>query len=138
MVHTFHIRCQPGSSRRKRCPLVVRWIVVLLPGWLLTGVHAGNAVEQPLGQQLFGDRVKPFLETYCHRCHHPTAEESDVILTNITSSMADVEKADLWAAILRQLETSTMPPAEAQPQPSGVGRKLRLDISSNESTKYRF
>jgi hypothetical protein len=70
----------------------------------------------------FEKEVKPFLTTYCIKCHGETKKKGGVRLHQLKSGMSGEEDLELWELIQDLVETGEMPPEEEE-QPSEEERK---------------
>lgn len=88
---------------------------------LATLVSAGElrAGDSLSAAELFAERVRPFLHSYCVDCHGPEIRESQISLHDLGSFNADTET--LWEKIAEKLSFAEMPPADAE-QPSHIER----------------
>ena len=74
---------------------------------------AGASVEAR-----FRETVRPFLESYCLRCHGAEKPKGDLNLAAFTSAESVAKDLPRWELVLEQLEASSMPPAKAKAQPT--------------------
>ena len=74
------------------------------------GAEAGAA---PAG----GQPLKPFLETYCLKCHGETRQKADRRFDMLTGSLETAADAEAFQGILDALNLAEMPPADEK-QPS--------------------
>ncbi|HYV38307.1 MAG TPA: DUF1587 domain-containing protein, partial [Gemmataceae bacterium] len=103
------------------CPL----LGLALIGYLVlahgqTDVNAQTPVP-PKDQQFangFASTVRPFLDNHCAECHSGKAPKGDLDLSQYTSVDAVAKDLKRWEAVLRQLETETMPPKKAKVHPT--------------------
>jgi hypothetical protein len=63
------------------------------------------------------DAIRPFLTSYCIRCHGPKAQKADRRFDKLSSTTANTNEAELLQEILDQLNLAAMPP-EDEKQPS--------------------
>jgi len=63
------------------------------------------------------DAIRPFLTSYCIRCHGPKAQKADRRFDKLSSTAANTNEAELLQEILDQLNLAAMPP-EDEKQPS--------------------
>lgn len=62
--------------------------------------------------------VGPLLQKHCFACHGPNKQEADLRFDGLTGNLtAHPAEANIWSAILEQLETGAMPPEE-RPRPA--------------------
>jgi hypothetical protein len=87
----------------------------LLCSFLLLGVACSNA----RGDDLFRDKVAPFLQTYCYKCHNQKRAEGLLNLTRYTSSTLIARDYRQWEHVITFLKEEKMPPQEGkQPRPA--------------------
>lgn len=72
----------------------------------------------------FQDKVLPFLNTYCVRCHNEKKKSGELDLTRFTSAEKVFGDFRQWEHVLTFLRKEEMPPAKAK-QPSA---ELRADV----------
>ena len=89
------------------CPLLA--VLVLL------GTSDSRAADP------YQDKVVPFLNTYCVKCHDAKTKNGDLDLTKFTSSAKIVEDFRQWEHVVTFLKKEEMPPAKAK-QPSAALR----------------
>lgn len=70
----------------------------------------------------FTQRVKPFLDQHCLRCHNPDNLVSGVRVDHLDAGLDD-RHLKLWEAIERQLSSQAMPP-EDESQPTANERQM--------------
>ena len=68
------------------------------------------------------DVLLPFLESYCIRCHGPTAQKADRRFDEISFAAMSADDAELLQDILDQLNLASMPP-EDEKQPTAAEMK---------------
>ena len=91
---------------------------------------------------VFDETVKPFLRKYCTRCHSKTKHKGGLVLSGISSDLANGRDLDAWKGVLKQLVLDAMPPAKRrQPEQSEKDAVIRwinteLDKSGNASDIY--
>ena len=84
-----------------------KFILTLVTGLLLTGTI--NA-DKP-------DLIRPFLETYCIKCHGEDKQKGDRRLDHLTGNPKTLDEAEGLQEILDQLNLAEMPPEdEKQPK----------------------
>ncbi|QDU92322.1 DUF1588 domain-containing protein [Lignipirellula cremea] len=68
--------------------------------------------------------VRPLFQSHCIVCHGPAKQESDLRLDKLTGDLsAHPDEADIWSAILEQLETGAMPPGKrTRPKPEEIAQ----------------
>jgi hypothetical protein len=65
-------------------------------------------------KKTFDDTVSPFLSKYCTACHSRNSNETDVVLSGLSSNLASGDDMELWKTVLRQLHLEEMPPSESK------------------------
>ena len=81
-------------------------------------LQEANAKAFEANMALYKDKVMPFLEQHCTKCHGPDKQKGDLDLTQLDPDMKDGNGASRWATVRENLETSEMPPEdEARPTP---------------------
>ena len=89
------------------------FILALVAGLLVTGT--ANA-DKP-------DLVRPFLETYCIKCHGKDKQKGDRRLDHLSGNPKTPDEAEGLQEILDQLNLAEMPPEdEKQPKPEEIGQ----------------
>ncbi|NNE00339.1 MAG: DUF1592 domain-containing protein [Pirellulaceae bacterium] len=109
-----------NQSYRPCWDVVLRFALSILCVILLT--TSASAVEEVSGQPSFDTLVKPFLATYCARCHNAEAQKGDRRLDQLDGTIADDNDLVDYQDILDQLNLSEMPPPDEK-QPTDVDRK---------------
>ena len=85
----------------------------------------------------FSDTVQPVLRKYCVSCHGPEKQAGKVRFDKLTGNlMTHPAEADVWSAILEQIETGAMPP-EKKPRPSDQERTLLTTWIKQNVTQAR-
>jgi len=99
-----------------RTRLVVSRLLLLLPV-LLTASDVCAADP-------FQEKVRPFLDTYCVRCHDAKTKRGELDLTKFTTSAKILDDFRQWEHVITFLKKEEMPPAKAK-QPSA---ELRAEM----------
>ena len=86
----------------------------LMPLVILLG--AGSSAAR--GEDPFGDRVLPFLKTYCVECHDPTLKEGELDLTRYTSASLIAQDFRQWEHVVTFLKEEKMPPKKSKQPPA--------------------
>ena len=85
-----------------------QFLLALITGLLVTGTIDA---DEP-------DLVRPFLETYCIKCHGEDKQKGDRRLDHLTGNPKTLDEAEGLQEILDQLNLAEMPPEdEKQPKP---------------------
>jgi hypothetical protein len=66
----------------------------------------------------FDEPIRPFLESYCLRCHDGEKTEGGANLSRLIGERDLLEQRDLWLAAAEQVTREDMPPKGAMPEPS--------------------
>jgi hypothetical protein len=71
------------------------------------------------GDDLYRDKIAPFMQTYCYKCHDEKKTEGLLDLTRYTSSALIARDYRQWEHVITFLKEEKMPPKrEAQKQPA--------------------
>ncbi|HYF01338.1 MAG TPA: DUF1592 domain-containing protein [Planctomycetota bacterium] len=99
------------------------WIVAFL-----AALGTQDAVEAKRGAALktFKDKVHPFLEAYCIKCHG-TRPKGGVTLVHLLKSPATPAFSPLWKRVAGQVKAHTMPPEDAAKQPKAGERAAVME-----------
>jgi hypothetical protein len=73
------------------------------------------------GDDQFRDKVQPFLQTYCFKCHNEKTAEGLLNLTRYSSSALIAQDFRQWEHVITFLKEEKMPPKEAK-QPAAAER----------------
>lgn len=117
----------------------IRWLLTALSGLLLMIAGHRSAAEDPgpappqtgtgaggdadAVDARFRDQVRPFLATYCLKCHQGESPEGDLDLSAFETADAVAKDLARWELVLEQLDAGSMPPAKAKRQPSDEARE---------------
>jgi hypothetical protein len=97
----------------------VRSFAVLAVGFCALSAGAGPQASQ---DPEFESRIRPLLATYCFSCHGPKKQNGKVNLSVARGEAEIAQAPDPWLAAIRQLRTRSMPPDDAEKQPSEAER----------------
>ena len=89
----------------------------LLCSFVLLGVTCPRAYAE----DLFRDKVAPFMNSYCFKCHNEKNAEGLLNLTRYTSSALIARDFRQWEHVITFLKEEKMPPEDAK-QPSAAKR----------------
>lgn len=89
-------------------------IFLILSGGFASGQETG-----------FGEKIVPFFQEYCVKCHGENKSKGDVTLHDFKGGFVGENDQDLWEIILEVLEDGEMPP-EDEKQPD---TRLRKEVS---------
>ena len=81
----------------------------------------GLAFAQESGIAFPKEKLGPFLETHCIRCHGPEKQKGKMRLDTLSLSVTDNETAGSWQQVLDTLNAGEMPP-EDEPQPDPAAK----------------
>jgi hypothetical protein len=70
------------------------------------------------GDDPFRDKVEPFLQTYCFKCHNDKRTEGLLDLTSYKSSTLIARDYRQWEHVITFLKEEKMPPKESKKQPA--------------------
>jgi Protein of unknown function (DUF1592)/Protein of unknown function (DUF1588)/Protein of unknown function (DUF1587)/Protein of unknown function (DUF1585)/Protein of unknown function (DUF1595)/Planctomycete cytochrome C len=98
--------------------LTLAWLslVSLAPGLL-----AADRAEAEL-ERRFNGSVRPFVETYCLKCHGSQKPKGDFDLSPYTTLTAVTRDFARWEMVLDKLQTGEMPPEKAKEHPAPMLR----------------
>jgi hypothetical protein len=99
-----------------------------LTGSAQTSVDAELTAQRIDAEQFFGDRVAPFLKTYCLACHsnkRPT--EAGVNFSPALKSPGHSAFSQLWKKAAARVKAHDMPPDYADKQPTDAERQMFVD-----------
>ncbi len=85
------------------------WVFALVSLLLLTG--SARAEESPTLAS-FRDQVQPVLEDHCYRCHGEGLKKGNVSLDAFASENDLLKNRELWWAVLKNVRSGIMPPAD--------------------------
>src|SRR5688572_4214347 len=88
----------------------------LAPLLCLLGAAAAHAAGDP-----FADKVLPFVNAHCVRCHNKAKPSGEVDLTRYGSAAKALEDYRQWEHVAALLKKGEMPPAAAK-QPTAAAR----------------
>jgi Protein of unknown function (DUF1592)/Protein of unknown function (DUF1588)/Protein of unknown function (DUF1587)/Protein of unknown function (DUF1585)/Protein of unknown function (DUF1595) len=87
----------------------------------------------------FTKTVKPFLNSYCVKCHSGEKPKADFDLAGFSSVETIIADQPHWALVLEKLTAKEMPPAEAKDQPTKESREQVIEwitaLRTSEATK---
>lgn len=100
-------------------------LFALCAGGILLGADAARGAESESesvrprrrSEQIFAERVAPFLSANCISCHGEKSTKGDLDLKKLLMRPELVRNRQLWRTVLRQTETGEMPPEDAKKQP---------------------
>lgn len=71
----------------------------------------------------FGNKIQPFLATYCVGCHSEAEAEAKFRIDNIDGIVSAGKDVERWEKVLEMLSIGDMPPDDAERQPGAAERK---------------
>ena len=88
----------------------------------ISGLIAGLLVAGRVAADK-ADLVRPFLETYCIKCHGEDKQKGDRRFDHLTGNPKTLDEAEGLQEVLDQLNLAEMPPEdEKQPKPEETRR----------------
>ena len=91
------------------------------------GDAADVAAARAAALQTYKTQVQPFMTTYCARCHSGNRQKGGVTFESATKNPGAPAFALLWKRSAAQVKTHSMPPEDADAQPTEPERKAVLD-----------
>ena len=94
-------------------------------GFAQKSVDGEHAALKADAEQFFGDRVAPFIKTYCLDCHsnkRPT--EAGVNFSPALNSPGHSAFSQLWKKAAARVKAHDMPPDHAEKQPTDADRQM--------------
>ena len=73
------------------------------------------SISPVYSDQIFTNKIKPFLEDYCIRCHGEKKQKGDRRYDKLSDDFSDRETATLYQDMLDQLHLGEMPPKKPYP-----------------------
>jgi hypothetical protein len=116
------------TARRGRPPWVSLFTLLALPGALAVGpgpraiAPAADDGRAALEGE-FAGTVRPFVEAYCLGCHGAGKARGDIDLSRFATADDVARHFPQWEAVLEQLKSGDMPPADAKKKPTGEERR---------------
>ena len=98
------------------------WPMMALPAPAADAPATPSALEAR-----FRGEIRPFLETYCLRCHGKEKPKGEMDLSAFTSAGAAAKDLARWELVREQVEAETMPPPEAKRHPGDPERRAVLE-----------
>src|SRR5687768_7434399 len=99
-----------------------------MTGSAQTSVDGEHAALKADAEQFFGDRVAPFIKTYCLACHsskRPT--EAGLNFTPALKSPGHAAFSQPWKKAVARVKAHDMPPDYADKHPSDADRQMFVD-----------
>ncbi len=109
-----------GAVPSGHCARATLWLILVLV--CAAGGPAGSAGAQETTDEAFGQQIRPLLEKYCLDCHGDEGAEADLRLEKYRGVIQIRDARTTWLKVLRQLQATSMPPADAD-QPTPEERK---------------
>ena len=113
-----------GGARALTCGWIGRFAWGCLIGCCVLAPRAWAADH--LVAPSYAEDVQPILEQYCYACHGLGAKKGGVALDEFANAKAAQSAPKLWHAVLKNVRSGIMPPAE-KPRPSDQERRLLED-----------
>ncbi|MDD7987253.1 DUF1592 domain-containing protein [Lentisphaera marina] len=100
------------------------FLAVLIPG-------ASSAAEMS-----YSNTLKPFINSYCIKCHGPSKQKSNLRLDNLPFTLKDLANVEHWQSVLDELNQGNMPPENAKhPEVEEFSSVLDFLMDSLEKSK---
>lgn len=99
---------------------------------VVSAAHVAHAAERP---GAFTDAGVAFLKKYCVDCHSGEEPEAGLTLTTFRTNESLIRARSKWTAIVRMVETSVMPPEDAD-QPVLDERQKFVSLIRNTFAEY--
>jgi hypothetical protein len=104
---------------------------------LLVGLlSAGLFPQVVISDDSLLKQVRPFVDQYCISCHGPEDPESELRLDQLPSAIDTQEALETWQAILDQLQSSAMPPADSLQPATDISLDVMEVISGELKRAY--
>jgi hypothetical protein len=78
-------------------------------------------------EQLFSNKIHPFLEQYCFECHSQKKHKGNLDLTRYSNTQFVIDDYRRWDVILEKLVANEMPPEDADEHPAVELRQQIID-----------
>ena len=102
-----------------------RWAMgFAMVGWG-TACHQASAADG-VAEVRYSEEIQPILEQYCYACHGLGAKKGKLALDEFSDEKAARNAPRVWHAVLKNVRSGIMPPAD-KPQPSAEQRRLLED-----------
>lgn len=91
----------------------IGWIFVtlILGPFFGGGSSPARAEDPPADYKTLG---KGFVEKYCSKCHDPDDPQAELVLTRFSDSDSILRERKIWMNVIKQVQSSSMPPKEEQ------------------------
>lgn len=91
----------------------IGWIFVtpILCAFFGGGSSPARAEDPPADYKTLG---KGFVEKYCSKCHDPDDPQAELVLTRFSDSDSILRERKIWMNVIKQVQSSSMPPKEEQ------------------------
>lgn len=100
-----------------------------------TPVEAAPAPKKAAADPTFGQKIQPFLRTYCTDCHNGTKQAGGLAL-DVYRNEAHARKDRLtWEEVRKRIAAGDMPPKKHKAQPSKGEKELVLNWVETTLTK---
>lgn len=96
-------------------------MVAVYPSWDQSRAQSSAGSDGELAVS-FEKFAKPFLNQNCLRCHDADTAMGGARINQLDASLDD-RQIPLWEAVRNRIDTGTMPPKSAKPQPSDADRE---------------
>ena len=113
--------------------------VILLTSRALAAPPIERMTAEVALERRFTETVRPFIETYCIKCHGDDDPKGDFDLSPYSNVPAVVHGYGYWELVLEKLELAEMPPKKAKLHPTPELRHEVIDwiqaVRKNEGKK---
>ncbi|MEO2016492.1 MAG: DUF1592 domain-containing protein [Fuerstiella sp.] len=119
-----------NTTRYSPIPAASAWPLTCC---LLLGTFASTTLAD---DSRVRETLRPFLKTYCVRCHGPKTQKADRRFDQLSSAATNIDDGELLQEILDQLNLAAMPP-EDEKQPSAAELKTVVVALTESLAKAR-
>jgi mono/diheme cytochrome c family protein len=105
----------------------VALLAAAAPGADGGGDAAGQAAARAAALQTYKSQVQPFMTAYCARCHSGNRQKGGVTFQSAFKDPGSASFGTLWKRAAAQVKTHSMPPEDADEQPTEQERKAVVD-----------
>jgi Protein of unknown function (DUF1592)/Protein of unknown function (DUF1588)/Protein of unknown function (DUF1587)/Protein of unknown function (DUF1585)/Protein of unknown function (DUF1595)/Planctomycete cytochrome C len=99
---------------------------------LYCSVDRRVSAEDRAAPPRYSEEIQPILEQYCYACHGLGTKKGGVALDAFADVKAALSVPHLWHAVLKNVRSGIMPPAD-KPQPSAGERRMLEDWIKREA-----
>jgi mono/diheme cytochrome c family protein len=125
MLATMNRRLIAPAGQR---PALVAWLLASVVAVTASeGAAPGVPTTREQAQEVFNKQVKPFLATYCSKCHGENKSKGDFTYRYAIKSAGSPAFRQLWNHAAASVKATDMPPEKEDKQPSAAERKMFSD-----------